>query len=55
LKRVGVGLRVAPRPWFDSTGIPEFYGVNENITRTNELETMSRDRSGDEPSGVSHS
>src|SRR5437764_7980261 len=34
LKRVGVGLRVAPRPWLDSTGIPDIYAADENITRT---------------------
>src|SRR5438270_3289296 len=25
LKRAGVGLRVAPRPWFDSTGMARVY------------------------------
>src|SRR5438270_166338 len=34
LKRVGVELRVAPRPSLDSTGIQSFYAVSENITRT---------------------
>src|SRR3954449_9254859 len=34
LKRVGVGLRVAPRPSFDSTGMGEFYYADKNITRT---------------------
>src|SRR5690349_14242177 len=34
LKRVGVGLRVAPRPSLDSTGIQPFYASRENITRT---------------------
>src|SRR4029079_4338021 len=34
LKRVGVALRVAPRPWFDSTGIVGIYAANRNITRT---------------------
>src|SRR5215210_1646885 len=35
LKRVGVGLRVAPRPWLDSTGTESDYAGGENITRTN--------------------
>src|SRR6266498_3844971 len=34
LKRVGVGLRVAPRPWLDSTGMRRIYIVRENETRT---------------------
>src|SRR5512146_207843 len=34
LKRVGVGLRVAPRPLLDSTGISFSYARHENITRT---------------------
>src|SRR5438045_9668167 len=34
LKRVGVGLRVAPRPSLDSTGMLPFYADRENITRT---------------------
>src|SRR5690348_6057344 len=34
LKRVGVGLCVAPRPWLDSTGMRGFYAAHENITRT---------------------
>src|SRR3982751_5882189 len=34
LKRVGVRLRVAPRPSLDSTGIQAFYAAKENITRT---------------------
>src|SRR3954464_7518394 len=34
LKRVGVELRVAPRPLFDSTGIARVYRVVENETRT---------------------
>jgi hypothetical protein len=33
---VGVALRVAPRPLFDSTGIARDYRVSENITRTNQ-------------------
>src|SRR2546421_8429949 len=47
LKRVGVGLRVAPRPSLDSTGIQPFYASRENITRT-----LFRARTGfcDEPS-----
>ena len=27
LKRVGVALRVAPRPWFDSTGMTAILGA----------------------------
>src|SRR5215475_3372931 len=42
LKRVGVGLRVAPRPWLDSTGIRQGYAVQENITRTDERPAMNR-------------
>src|SRR5438270_10840846 len=34
LKRVGVGLRVAPRPSLDSTGMLPFYAGMENVTRT---------------------
>src|SRR5438477_8138405 len=34
LKRVGVGLRVAPRPWLDSTGMQAVYSAHKNITRT---------------------
>src|SRR4051812_23628580 len=34
LKRVGVELRVAPRPSFDSTGIARIYRAHRNITRT---------------------
>src|SRR6476620_1055481 len=34
LKRVGVGLRFAPRPLLDSTGMGECYAQDENITRT---------------------
>src|SRR5215213_6927169 len=34
LKRVGVGLRVAPRPRFDSTGMAHDYAERWNISRT---------------------
>src|SRR4051812_21520289 len=34
LKRVGIALRVAPRPWFDSTGTARVYRAGENKTRT---------------------
>src|SRR5215211_8539061 len=34
LKRVGVRLRVAPRPLIDSTGMAPTYCVGENRTRT---------------------
>jgi hypothetical protein len=34
LKRVGVRLRVAPRPLIDSTGMAATYLVGENRTRT---------------------
>src|SRR3954470_24760028 len=34
LKRVGVELRVAPRPSLNSTGIQSIYVADQNITRT---------------------
>src|SRR3954462_11163444 len=34
LKRVGVGLRVAPRPCLDSIGMRISYAAGQNITRT---------------------
>ena len=34
LKRVGVALRVAPRPLIDSTGMAAIYAACENRTRT---------------------
>src|SRR6476661_7859365 len=55
LKRVGVALRVAPRPWFDSTGIRFSYAAGRNITRTiDEFERGTASLS-DEGSRVNHS
>src|SRR6185503_14217599 len=47
LKRVGVGLRVAPRPEFDSTGIAQSYAGRENISRT--LDVLREALEGEPP------